>query len=331
MLFESHDEDNSPYIPLTPKFDPLSRALEITRPDISLSDFDVVTTAGCLRRVTSFLSYRPRPERLELEYRGGTLFIGRWEGDPLLNKHHGYGSQFERKVTRYGKGLGKSVSCHVVAGYELGGLKMGVQVEVDSYQCKCHWPPGQKPPKGAPGETAQAGEKGQTGGKRRSSSGYFDILSLDTLSLDADPPQDNSPDATLKLGTPIPLSCAVEIKTCKKNNPIDCPYTAQLYFQRMHRVFLAKHDGQRFERQDMKFRDEKQSLERWEKRNQVLLGQLVALLRRVRDEMVKKIGEEGTCKMALVLGVEEAEGERSKESWKATLYERDGMALVSEV
>ena len=79
----------------------------------------------------------------------------------------------------------------------------------------------------------------------------------------------------------------------------------------------------------MKFRDEKGNLGAWEKRNQVLLGRLVALLRHVKDEAVKRVGEEGTCKLALLLGFGEAE--RSRESWKATLYERDGMSLVSEV
>ena len=331
VLFENPDEDTSPtrsLPPLTPKFDPLSRALRITRPDISLSDFDLVTTAGCLRRIASFLSYYPQPERLDVEFRGGTLFMGRWEGDPLLNKHHGYGRQFEKKVTRLGEGLERSVSCHLVAGYELGGMKMGVQIEVDAYQCKCHWPPGLQPPKGAPGEKRQD-PSGAPGGKRRASSGRFDILSLDTLSLDAEPPQNEAPDGILRLGTPLPLSCAVEIKTRQANSFIDCLYLQQLYFQRTHRVFLGIHDSERFQKKDMDFPDKWRGMKAWEKRNPVLLGLLVALLRRVRGEAVKRVGEEGVCKMALVLSI--GEGVRERGSWKAVLDERDGEALVSEI
>lgn len=288
-----------------------------------------MTTAGCLRRITSFLSYRPWPERLNIEFRGGTLLMGRWEGDPLLSKHNGYGSQFERRVTRHVEGLEGSVSCHLVAGYELGGLRMGVQIEVDAFQCKCHWPPGLELPKGAPGERGQAGgEETATSGapvkQGLVSSERFDVLSsLDALSLD-DPA-----DGALRTGTTLPLSCAVEIKTRKKNSAKDNPYISQLYFQQMHRVFLAFHDGERFRRTDMAFTGNRQSLEAWERRNQVLLGRLVTLLRRVREEAVKKVGEEGTCKMALVLSI--GREERGRESWKVSLYERDGEALVSEV
>lgn len=329
ISFENRDEDNTPSLPRTPKFDPLFRALKVTRPDISLSDFDIVTTAGCLRRITAFLSYRPRSERLDVEFRGGTLFMGRWEGDPLLCKHNGFGSQFERMVTRYGKGLEGSASYHLVVGYELGRLKMGLQIEVDTFQCKCHWPPGLKLPKGAPGERVQSGGKENTTSgtlvkKRPVSSPRFDILSsLDALSLN-----DRS-DGVLRIGTVLPLSCAVEIKTRKKNSTMDNPYNAQLYFQQMHRVFRAMHDGERFRRGDMAFIDERRKLKAWEGRNQVLLGRLVALLRRVREEAVKKVGEEGTCKMALVLSI--GGGDRGRESWKASLHERDGEALVSEV
>lgn len=289
--------------PEFPKFDPFLRALDVLRPDLDPSSLSVVTTAGCLRRITDFLSHGRRTERLDLEFRHGALFLGRWEGDSALHTYIGYGKQFEEEVQRYSPGLKGSVSSHIVARYEMGGLKLGVQVEVDAFECKCH------------SHAKALSNREVPRANRRLSGGRFDAL--------ADAPGEGEvDDGVLRVGTQLPLSCAVEIKTRGRNAKGPGPF-AQLYFQQTPRVFLAIRDGQQFQRGSMGMLDERNELQVWEAKNQALLGRVAALLKRLRREAERRAGDDGVCKLGLVL---EGGG-----NGRAILYAREGEDLVSDI
>lgn len=304
MFFKTPDSElpSSP-APQTPKFDPLIRALQILQPDLDTSSLAIVTTAGCLRRIAAFFTHSPRAHRLDIELRDGTLFMGRWEGDALLHKFFGYGKQFEEGVRRHAPWLGGSESSHLVVGYEMGGLRMGVQIEVDAFDCKCH------------SHARLLSTRETPRAKKRLLGGRFDVLS-DASDED---PADEEDDGVLKVGTQLPLSCAVEIKTRTRDSAADYPYLPQLYFQQISRVFFAVRDGNRFRTGSMGMRDERRALRAWEAENQALLGKVVALLKWVRKEAERR-GD--GCKMVLVF---------RGHGGGAVLYERDGGRLVSDV
>ncbi|SPO01081.1 uncharacterized protein DNG_03828 [Cephalotrichum gorgonifer] len=275
-------------------FNSLTRALEILTPDTDPSSLAVITTAGCLRRLAAFLSRHPRSERLNLEFRDGTLFMSRWEGDGRLHHHLGLGKQFEEDTRRFAAGLGESLSSHVVAGYEIGGLKMAVQIEVDAFECDCHAPSILLSPTTRRGSLASKMRRSSVGG-----GGRYDALSL------IDDGEDGSvTEGILRVGSMIKLSCAVEIKTRMRGRKELFPYLPQLYFQQIPRVFLAIRDNRRFAADDMALRDESENLMAWEAENQVVLARLVALLRDVRAEAERMAVSSGECKMALVLMAE---------------------------
>lgn len=291
-----------------PIFDRLLRALHILQPDLDPSSLSVITTAGCLRRIAAFLSHRPMTERLDIEFRHGTLFVGRWESDELYRLHVGYGKQFEKAVRRYSPGLEATVSSHIVARYEMGGLRMGVQVEVDAFECKCH------------SHSKVLSNREAPRANKRHSGGRFDALA--DIVDDDDDDAGEAEDGILRVGTLLPLSCAVEIKTRRRKAAAEYSYIPQLYFQQIPRVFVATRDNAKFPKHSMEIRDERKELRRWEAENQVLLGRLVTLLKRLRSEAERRAKSDGLCKMALVL--------KGGPGGTAVLYTREGDDLISD-
>lgn len=302
------------------------RAVDILRPDVSATDFHVATTAGCLKRLAHFLLRRDRPERLDVEYRDGTLFLARWAGDVWSHVYLGFGKQFEDDVRRFDvlRGpLQASTSSHAVVACELGdGVRALVQAEVDAIHCACHAPSRlwalnrEKSASPTPASPAAAGH-----GRR--SSGRYDVLSLDTDGGDDD--DDDAARGVVRAGVEVGLECGVEIKTCaKKNTGYD--FLAQLYFQQVGKLFLATYDQSGFRRGDMVLRDVADRTVAWEAENQVMLARLVALLKDVRSRTREVADAEGgVCRMALVLG-DDGSGE-----WRAVLYQRrDGVMMVPE-
>ena len=285
----------------TPKFEPLLRALEVLQPSVDPSEFALITTAGCLRRIAAFFAGHGRTERLDIEIRDDVLFVGRWEEDPMFEKNYGYGKQFEGAVTSKSPRLGSSVSSHLVAEYEMGGLRMGVQIEADSFDCECHSRSQSPPSPVSPGT------------EKRFSGGRFEALSD---APDGDATEDSG---VLRIGTQLSLSCIVEIKTRKRDDDSTEPFLPQMYFQQTPRLLFGLRDGGLFRREAMRVYDEGEAVQAWGAENQVLLGKVVALLKRVVREAERR-GE--GCRMGLILGGKEGE---------AVLYERDAEELVSEV
>jgi len=136
------------------RFHPLKASLRILHPDdpsVEPSNFDVVTTTGCLRRIARFLERSEnRTERLDIEFyrESGTLFLSRWSEDPWKRTHLGFGMQFERLTRSFDyagrsqdegvKRLRDSMSHHRIIRFEMGGLRFLVQTESDAVYCGCH-------------------------------------------------------------------------------------------------------------------------------------------------------------------------------------------------
>lgn len=315
-----------------PKFQPLAQAIRIQQPDRSLfSEFHIVTTAGCLRRLAKFLSEdRQNPlskaDRLDLEVQGDALFISRWEADPRNKLHTGYGKQFENRTVSYAHlpELQRSQSSHIALSYKMGDLKLAVQTEVDAIDCDCHASPCQPGTPPPPSPTI----------KRRLSGGRFDVLSLDTGDSKEAPnhgaytfTQEGT--RILHAGKPFNLSCCVEIKTRMKRPMMDkdIDFMEQLYFQRTSKLFLAVHRNGSFDLPHMRLFDVANELRRWEAEQQPLLARLVKFLEELRARAMKVAASAGgQCKMSIVLG---NTGSQASGEQEAMLYTRpDGESML---
>ncbi|KAL2195349.1 hypothetical protein P885DRAFT_70458 [Corynascus similis CBS 632.67] len=122
-------------------FEPLLRSVELMRPTFDLlSVTDVVSNASNLRKLFEILQNRIwAVNRFEIEMRGNTMLLSRWNQDPQLSRSLGRGTRFERKTCRYGSEeddvVQRSMSHHLVVSYDFCGLRCVVQGEVDAYYC----------------------------------------------------------------------------------------------------------------------------------------------------------------------------------------------------
>lgn len=121
-------------------------------PDMDIFESaEIVSNASNLRKLFHILSHKTvRAERYDLEMRGNTLLLSRWNEDPSLNDSLGHGAGFERQTCRYTPDddaiLQRSMSHHRVVSYRFAGLQCVVQSEVDAYFCNCYHPDMSPPP-----------------------------------------------------------------------------------------------------------------------------------------------------------------------------------------
>ncbi|KAH6612228.1 hypothetical protein B0J18DRAFT_441606 [Chaetomium sp. MPI-SDFR-AT-0129] len=107
-----------------------------------LKTADIISNANNLRRLFHYVCNTAwAADRFEAEIRGTTLLLSRWNDDPDLLVSFGRGVGFERATCRYTDDVDdvirESASHHRVCSYNLGGLQMVVQSEVDAYFCGC--------------------------------------------------------------------------------------------------------------------------------------------------------------------------------------------------
>ncbi|GAB1321052.1 hypothetical protein MFIFM68171_11262 [Madurella fahalii] len=127
----------------THPFEPLLRSIEIMAPNVDIFESaEVVSNASNLRKLFHILSHKTmRAERYDIEMRGNTMLLSRWNEDPSLNDSLGHGAGFERQTCRYTPDddavLHRSMSHHRVVSYRFAGLRCVVQSEVDAYYCDC--------------------------------------------------------------------------------------------------------------------------------------------------------------------------------------------------
>ncbi|KAG7290069.1 hypothetical protein NEMBOFW57_000061 [Staphylotrichum longicolle] len=288
------------------------------QPDFDILDsVDVVSNAGNLRKLFDLLSNDIRMAvRFDIEMKGSTLLLSRWNQDPQLHRSFGCGPGFERETCQYTPDddpiLQRSISHHRVVSYRFGGLQCVVQSEVDGYCCGCDVHPDESDLRAsspASPATAAAAHK-----KRRSDPlpspsirkltgltrprSHRPSRSADYTLLDRDdpgdspaftPPQPPTTTPTLRIhhtGKRIPASCLVEIKTHNSRSKAKfSTHQAQMYFSRRSQLFSASHENRVFRPgPGLLVRDVTQELAVWERVQQGRLQQLAALLRLVREK-----------------------------------------------
>ncbi|KAK4039418.1 hypothetical protein C8A01DRAFT_16606 [Parachaetomium inaequale] len=307
-------------------FEPLLRSVETMQPTFNLVDsVDVVSNANNLRKLFSLLSNDMRSsDRYDIEMKGSTLLLSRWNDDPNLSHSFGCGAGFERETCQYTPEddpvLQGSLSHHRVVSYSFGGLQCVVQSEVDAYYCDCDHSetpaapilstPKHKKALSDPSplpryHQSRPSPNPQT--TRFSPSTAFAALTLDdpgdSPAFTAATPPTTVPSPTLRVhhtGHTIPAPCLVEVKTQNARTPPRSTYEEQLYFSRRTKLYLAHHEKGLFTPgPDLVVRDMTEDLEVWEKEHQVTLRKLAALLRVVR-ERVSALRAEGIEKVSLV-------------------------------
>ncbi len=103
---------------------------------------DIVSNASNLRKIFDLVRNNSRVAvRFDIEMRGNTLLLSRWNEDPDLVASSGYGAGFERATCDYTSDdhptLKSSASHHRVVSYSFAGLNLIVQSEVDAFYCDC--------------------------------------------------------------------------------------------------------------------------------------------------------------------------------------------------
>jgi hypothetical protein len=123
---------------MAPSFAPFFAALLTMQPSYSLLPISLVTDRNSLRKLLDFASGRPGGNwRIEVELIEETLFLTRWEKNPVRiitgSFHSGHGHEFENAFLKFEEGLEESSSHHRIEEYEIGGMKWVVRFEADGY------------------------------------------------------------------------------------------------------------------------------------------------------------------------------------------------------
>jgi hypothetical protein len=314
--------------------EPLLRSVEVTQPTFDiLDDTDVISNASNLRKLFDLLRNKTWiAERFDIEMRGGTMLLSRWNDDPNLSHSLGFGAGFERATCHYAPDddsiIQGSASHHRVVMYRFGGLQCVVQSEVDAYYCDCDH--SKSPFPLTPAGSQSEGETPHSDGRNLPPTNAFTALSLDdpddspSPTAAATPATASTPSPTLRIhhiGRSIPSHCLVEVKTRNAGLIALSTPEAQLYFSRRTKLYMAQHEKGVFTPgPDLVVRDMTRDLEVWEEKEQVTLRKVTALLRLVR-ERVRALKERGVERVSLVC---EADGTGRDEGVKVRLCERMG-------
>lgn len=334
-------------------FDPLLQSVRIMQPEFNILDsVDVVSNAGNLRKLFDLLCNEIRTAiRFDIEMRGKTLLLSRWNEDPQLQRSYGCGAGFERETCQYTPDddpiLRRSASHHRVVSYSFGGLRCVVQSEVDGYCCDCAVHSDEsdlRAPSPTTVATAAAHKKRQSdplpSPSTRKLSGlthprrHQPSRSTDYTLLDRDDPGDSptftpptppTTTPTLRIhhtGKGIPASCLVEIKTHNSRSKAKfSTHQAQMYFSRRSQLYSASHENRVFRPgPGLVVRDVTQELAVWEREQQGRLQQLAALLRLVREKVAWRCKTEGVERFSLVC---ECDGEKGDGGVRVKLCKRE--------
>ncbi|KAK4131525.1 hypothetical protein BT67DRAFT_387832 [Trichocladium antarcticum] len=302
-------------------FEPLLRAVEVMRPDVDLlATADMVSNAGNMAKLLRLVqNTRVAEERFDLEWRGGTLLLSRWNDDPKLSGSCGFGAGFERATCRYARGdeavLRHSASHHRVVSYCFAGLTCVVQSEVDAYWCGCHASlPRPRLPRMRRRQSLPRPRLLRM--RRRQSLPRPRLLRIrprqsflqPRLPRPAPcpcpprPPRLHTTTAAPlhmhRAGRAIPARCLVEVKTHARGSSMWVAPEPQLYFGRRTQLFVAQH--KRGEEEDGgEVVDMTAGLAAWEAQEQAALQRLAALLRALRAR-VEGLARRGVARVSLV-------------------------------
>ncbi|KAL2127027.1 hypothetical protein VTI74DRAFT_11445 [Chaetomium olivicolor] len=306
-------------------FEPMLRSIEVMQPSSNIfKSADVISNSSNLRKLFHlFRNEKETEERYDVEARGSTLLLGRWNEDPALRLSFGYGAGFEKATCSYapedGPVLQDSKSHYRVMSYSFGDLQCVVQSEADAYHCDCDHsgkpskaanPPKIHPSKHKKSHSDPLPMRPDIPIQRspRSPATAFAALTLDDPGDSPSfasllPLPTSTPSDTLRIhhtGRTIPSSCLIELKTQTAGKKPMSPPETQLYFARRTKLYFAYHyKGEFRPGPDLAVEDMTERLRAWEQREQATLRKVVALLKYVR-ERVREMREQGVESMSLV-------------------------------
>ncbi|KAF2190953.1 hypothetical protein K469DRAFT_513287, partial [Zopfia rhizophila CBS 207.26] len=263
-------------------FEPLMRSLYLSCPAFDMSGIKLVTVLNNLRKLIQIAAgVTVAPFRIDLELMDDTLFMSRWASDLYSTSSKGYGRGFEQACCEYTTDLAMSTSYHRVIRYDLGGLSCLVQFEADAYSCDCH---------GSEQSYLRAATLTSSIG------GRFQPL-LATSERHEQSSEETDEDQTTvgtaatsalgiyRIGSIIPSTCLVEIKSKEKKNINSMDDTlAQLWLGQRTNLFTATHSRGHFQEGRMESMGD--MVTSWRKRNQDGLQRFVRLLERI-DECIR--------------------------------------------
>ncbi|KAJ9611742.1 hypothetical protein H2200_004926 [Cladophialophora chaetospira] len=256
--------------------EPLFRSLAVMQPDLSMREFDIVTDSNCLRKLLRFVTLAvDRSFRIDVQVQGGVIFFGRWEPaikHTILGQYHiGFGHNFRKAMTLFDDGLQDSSGHYRVVRYSIGGLRCLVRYEA--------------------GGCTGAGEA-PTKRNISGDSGNTDDLPDTLNSMSIATPRTEAKDSVqvLNKGRVVPTSSIMEIKTrtARRKQKMD-EVIPQLWFEQTPKIFVGYHVSGKFEEiQKILMKEE---FQRWEESQQARLRQLVDLLKKLKEVVLRTKGQ----------------------------------------
>jgi hypothetical protein len=255
--------------------EPLFRALEISKPLLKLSDFDIISDRRNLRALLAYVGGSRESFRIDAEIAPGgkTLMFSVWTGKLRSYANGtaacGYGMTFEEKFTKRPACSRGSIRHNRAVGYSFGGLQLMVRFEVDA--CiggrRGVWQPRVTDTENT--VTAPTGAKVFLRGKLA------------------------APESIVELKT---VRCGTAEKPGK--SATSSQNIAQLWFSRTPILIAGKYQGEgRFVRVEQTDVIASGRMKQWEETNTEKLQKLVKLLGMLKEIMVSA----GNGKFALVL------------------------------
>jgi len=233
--------------------EPLFRALSITKPELDLNSFDVITDRRNLRLLLAFVSGQIRKEefRWDVEVVGNSVLFSRWIDWESRGRPAGYGREFEQHFAKIPRCASGSLVHKRAVAYTLGGLRMMVRFEVDA----CLEAPAER----REGERVEEfmGHRVIVGGALVKDEGVVEMKSKQTGS---------------------------------RNRTYDQDLT-QMWLSRTPILCEGIHERGVFHTVSVSNRQENGEFLQWEEANQARIGKLVAVIRMLKDMMEKAEGE----------------------------------------
>ncbi|PVH94520.1 hypothetical protein DM02DRAFT_732472 [Periconia macrospinosa] len=290
---DKENNRNRQRFPLHPHaFEPLLISLAVCRPEFDLSKVDLVTQLRNLRQLFFFARGKQEGFRIDIELFGTTIFMNRW-GDPITiangsHSGHSCGHVFQEQTTRYCPDLlaVQVNSHHRVIKYDLRGLQLVVQHEVDTYACGCH-------------------------AECKSDTGPIYVKNDDQIkpNFSSCPDLDTSL-RVLRHGSSTHLfdsECIAEIKTKKgKNEPeMDNWAASQLWFSRSCNMLFGYHTDRKFNGVTKTPENKSDALDKWHEKRQEDIRQVAGIIECVIQWIQSPVGRSASRKFALIRGGEE--------------------------
>lgn len=218
----------------------------------------------------AFVSGIEKTFRMGVEKVGNTVFLLRRENSPreLIKGVYGYGHTFPESYTQWDPAVKGSASHQRLVQYTLCDLRCIIRSESDGY----------------------LPEKVQTSSKSANFSGVDSegFPGLAELAVSTTQTVDGAlPIRIRPSGSSIPQSAIFDLKTRAKNNIIRMnEMLSRLWLNQTPNFIVAYHTKGVFD--DIRILDIKSDVQDWERRNGILILQLLNVLRKIRDIVNKQ-------------------------------------------